>query len=191
VARELFESCIILAENMVYPDFPFSHNGGIAMNYKKILAGLFAAALLFSTGASAQPAPYGAPITLDQAKKAMAAAEAEAKKNNWNVVIAIVDSGGNMVMLQRLDNTQFGSVKVASEKAHGSAAFRRPTVAFQDLIAQGGVHLRLLNITGDASVFEGGVPVVVDGKLIGAIGVSGVTSQQDAQIAQAGANALK
>ena len=161
------------------------------MNYKTILAGLFAAAaLLVSAGASAQT-PYGMPITLEQAKKAMTAAEAEAKKNNWNVVIAIVDSGGNMVMLQRLDNAQFGSIKVATEKAHGSAAFRRPTVAFQDLIAQGGVHLRLLNITGDASVFEGGVPIVVDGKLIGAIGVSGVTSQQDAQIAQAGANALK
>lgn len=163
------------------------------MNYKKIFAGLIAAAaLMVSAGASAQaPAPYGMAITLDQAKKAMAAAEAEAKKNNWNVVIAIVDSGGNMVMLQRQDNTQFGSVKVATEKAHGSAAFRRPTVAFQDLIAQGGVHLRLLNITGDAGVFEGGVPIIVDGKLIGAIGVSGVTSQQDAQIAKAGADALK
>lgn len=163
------------------------------MNYKKILAGLFAAAtLLVSAGAGAQaPAPYGAAITMDQARKAMAAAEAEAKKNNWNVVIAIVDSGGNLVMLHRLDNAQFGSIKVATEKAHGAAAFRRPTVAFQDLIAQGGVHLRLLNITGDASVFEGGVPIIVDGKLIGAIGVSGVTSQQDAQIAQAGANSLK
>lgn len=163
------------------------------MNYKKILAGLFAAAtLLVSAGAGAQaPAPYGAAITMDQARKAMAAAEAEAKKNNWNVVIAIVDSGGNLVMLHRLDNAQFGSIKVATEKAHGAAAFRRPTVAFQDLIAQGGVHLRLLNITGDASVFEGGVPIIVDGKLIGAIGVSGVTSQQDAQIAQAGVNSLK
>ena len=163
------------------------------MNYKKILAGLFAAAaLLVSAGASAQaPAPYGMPITNEQAKKAMAAAEAEAKKNNWNVVIAIVDSGGNMVMLQRLDNAQFGSVKVATEKAHATVAFRRPTVAFQDLIAQGGVHLRLLNITGDAGVFEGGVPIIVDGKIIGGIGVSGVTSQQDAQIAKAGADSLK
>lgn len=150
------------------------------------------ASLCFAGVALAQaPAPYGMAITLDQAKKAMAAAEAEAKKNNWNVVIAIVDSGGNMVMLERFDNTQFGSVKVATEKAHGSAAFRRPTKAFQDLIAQGGVHLRLLNITGDASVFEGGVPIIADGKIIGGIGVSGVTSQQDAQIAQAGADALK
>ncbi len=163
------------------------------MTAKKLFAVLLSFASLFVasfTWAQA-PAPYGMPITLDQAKKAMAAAEAEAKKNNWNVVIAIVDSGGNMVMLERFDNTQFGSVKVATEKAHGSAAFRRPTKAFQDLIAQGGVHLRLLNITGDASVFEGGVPIIADGKIIGGIGVSGVTSQQDAQIAQAGADALK
>ena len=164
------------------------------MNYKKHLAGLFAAAaLLVSAGAIAQspPPPYGMPISNEQAKKVMAAAEAEAKKNSWNVAIAIVDSGGNTVMLQRLDNAQFGAVKVATEKAHGAAAFRRPTAVFQDLIAQGGVHLRLLNITGDAGVLEGGVPIIVDGKLIGAVGVSGVTSQQDAQIAKAGADALK
>ena len=134
---------------------------------------------------------YGAPISLDQAKKAMAAAEAEAKKNNWNVAIAIVDSGGHLTLFQRLDNTQFGSVDVAREKAGAAIAFRRPTKAFQDLIEKGGVHLRLLNITGDAGVLEGGVPIVLDGKLVGAIGVSGVTSQQDAQIAQAGVDALK
>ena len=148
------------------------------------------AALVMSGFVQAQT-PYGAPLTLDQAKKAMAAAESEAKKNNWNVVIAIVDSGGNLMMLQRLDNTQFGSLHVATEKARASAAFRRPTKAFQDLIAQGGVNLRLLNLTGDAGVLEGGVPIISDGKLIGAIGVSGVTSQQDAQIAQAGADTLK
>ncbi|MDP2825824.1 MAG: heme-binding protein [Sulfuritalea sp.] len=151
-----------------------------------------AAALLVSAGASAQaPAPYGMPITLDQAKKAMAAAEAEAKKNSWNVVIAIVDAGGNLMMLQRLDNTQFGSISVAKEKANAAVAFRRPTKVFQDLIAQGGVHLRMLNLTGDAGVLEGGVPIIVDGKVIGAIGTSGVTSQQDAQISQAGVDALK
>ncbi|HEV8436548.1 MAG TPA: heme-binding protein [Methylomirabilota bacterium] len=140
--------------------------------------------------APAPPAPYGSPISLDQAKKAMAGAEAEARKNNWNVVIAIVDSGGNLVMLQRMDNTQFGSIEVAKQKAHTAVAFRRPTKVFQDLIGQGGVNLRLLNLQG-ASVLEGGVPVVLDGKIVGAIGVSGVTSQQDAQIATAGADALK
>ena len=163
------------------------------MSYHKFFAGLLAVAVMFgSSVANAQsPAPYGAPITLEQAKKAMAAAEAEAKKNNWNVVISVVDSGGHLVMMQRLENTQFGSIKVATEKAGAAVAYRRPTKAFQGLITQGGVHLRLLNLTGDAGVLEGGVPVVVDGKIIGGIGVSGVTSQQDAQIAQAGVDALK
>jgi len=157
------------------------------------VAGVLALALGLSAPiAQAQtPPPYGAPMSLDQAKKAMTAAETEAKKNNWNVVIAIVDAGGHLMMLQRLDNTQFGSVDVAREKAHAAVAFRRPTKAFQDLIAQGGEHLRLLNLTGDAGVLSGGVPIVTDGKIIGGIGVSGVTSQQDAQIAQAGADSLK
>jgi uncharacterized protein GlcG (DUF336 family) len=136
------------------------------------------------------PPPYGAQMTFDQAKKAMAAAEAEAQKNSWAVVIAILDAGGNLMMLSRLDNAQWGSIDVAKQKAKAAVAFRRPTKAFQDLIAQGGANLRLLNLTGDAGVLEGGVPVIVDGKVIGAIGVSGVTSQQDAQIAMAGAAAI-
>jgi uncharacterized protein GlcG (DUF336 family) len=165
------------------------------MRYAKFTL-LIAVFLVFGAGiASAQapapPPPYGGQMTLDQAKKAMAASEAEAKKNNWNVVIAIVDAGGNLMMLQRMDNTQWGSVEVARQKARASAAFRRPTKAFQDGIAQGGVNLRILNLTGDAGVLEGGVPVVVGGQIIGAIGVSGVTSQQDAQIGQAGADAIK
>ena len=144
-----------------------------------------------SAGAQqAPPPPYGTPISLEQAKKVMAGAEAEAKKNSWNVAIAIHDSGGNLVMLQRLDGTQFGSTDVAKDKAYSAVAFRRPTKAFQDAIEQGGSNLRLLKLTG-ASPLEGGIPIVVDGKLIGSIGVSGVTSQQDAQIAKAGADSLK
>ena len=161
---------------------------------RKLLTGIILSLIFacFTVSASAQsPAPYGMPITLDQAKKAMAAAEAEARKNNWNMVIAIVDSGGNLVMLERMDNTQFGSVEVAKQKAHAAVAFRRPTKAFQDLIAQGGANLRLLNLTGDAGVLEGGVPVVQDGKMVGAIGASGGSSDQDAQVAQAGVSALK
>ena len=159
---------------------------------------LGAALLVAVTTASAQtqpatppppPAPYGMPITNDQAKKAMAAAEAEAKKNNWPVAIVILDSGGQMVMMQRLDNTQWGSTDIAKEKARSAVALRRPTKALQDAIAQGGVNLRFLS-TG-FSVLEGGVPIVVDGKIIGSVGVSGVTSQQDAQVAQAGIDALK
>ena len=136
------------------------------------------------------PPPYGAPISLEQAKKVLAAAEAEARKNNWNVVISIVDSSGHLVTMSRPDNTQFGSIEVAREKAYSSVAFRRPTKVFQDLIAKGGENIRLLQLTG-ASVLEGGIPIVVDGKIIGGIGVSGVTSAQDAQIAQAGIDALK
>jgi glc operon protein GlcG len=137
----------------------------------------------------APPADYGTPISLEQAKKVMAGAEAEAKKNKWNVVIAILDSGGQLVMLQRLDGAQWGSVDIAREKAKSAVALRRPTKALQDLIAQGGANLRLLNI--GYSVLEGGIPIVVSGKIIGGVGVSGVTSQQDAQIAQAGIDALK
>jgi len=164
------------------------------MNLSRTRTLLLASALLFGIGqaqAQGAPTPYGAPISLEQAKKAMSAAEAEALKNNWNVVIAVVDSGGHLVLLQRLENTAYGSIEVAQEKARGAVAFRRPTKVFQDLIAQGGVHLRLLNLTGDAGVLEGGVPIIAGGKMVGAIGVSGMTSQQDAQIAQAGADVVK
>lgn len=119
----------------------------------------------------------------------MAGAEAEARKNNWPVAIVILDSGGQMVMMQRLDNTQWGSVDIAKEKARTAVALRRPTKALQDGIAQGGASLRLLS-TG-FSMIEGGIPIVADGKVIGSIGVSGVTSAQDAQTAQAGQDALK
>jgi uncharacterized protein GlcG (DUF336 family) len=166
---------------------------GDIMNNRALHALLLGTALMIgSTAVPAQTAtPYGAPLTLDQARKAMAAAEAEAAKNNFAVAIAIVDSGGHPVLFQRLDSTAYGSVDVAIQKARGASAFRRPTKAFQDLIAQGGEHVRLLNLTGDASVLEGGVPIVVNGKLVGAIGTSGVTSKQDAQVSQAGADALK
>lgn len=151
------------------------------------------AVVLTAGAASAQaPAPpeYGAPISLEQAKKVMAGAEAEAKKNKWNVCIVVLDSGGQTVMVQRLDGAQWGSIDVARDKAYSAVAFRRPTKVFQDLIAQGGGNLRLLNLHG-ASLLEGGIPIVVGGKIVGAVGVSGVTSQQDAQIGQAGIDALK
>jgi uncharacterized protein GlcG (DUF336 family) len=140
--------------------------------------------------APSPPPPYGAAITLEQAKKVMAGAEAEATKNKWNVVIAILDSGGNVVAVHRMDGAQWGSVEVAREKAYSAVAFRRPTKAFEDAIGQGGVNLRVLRLPG-ASPLEGGLPIVVDGKLVGGIGVSGVTAQQDAQIGRAGIEALK
>jgi uncharacterized protein GlcG (DUF336 family) len=121
---------------------------------------------------------------------ATAGAQAEAKKNNWPVVITILDSGGNLVMTHRLDGAQFGSVEVAREKAYSAVAFRRPTKVFEDLVAQGGANLRLLRLSG-ASPLDGGWPIVIDGKIAGGIGVSGVTGAQDAQIGRAGVDALK
>jgi glc operon protein GlcG len=154
-------------------------------------ASLFAVASASAPAqAQAPPPEYGPAITLEQAKRVMAGAEAEAKKNNWPVVIAILDPGGNIVMLSRLDGAQWGSIDVARDKARSAVAFKRPTKVFQDLIAQGGANLRLLQLSG-ASVLEGGIPIVADGKIIGGVGVSGVTSQQDAQIGQAGIDSLK
>ena len=162
----------------------------------KTLLSLIAAVAVFTVGVAAAqqpampgPTPYGMPINLEQAKKVMAGAEAEAKKNNWPVAIVILDTGGQMVMMQRLDNTQWGSIDIAKEKARSAVALRRPTKVLQDGIAQGGVNLRFLS-TG-FSVLEGGIPIVHDGKIIGSIGVSGVMSNQDAQTAQAGIDALK
>jgi len=131
--------------------------------------------------------PYGAPISLDAAKKAMAAAEAEAVRNKWGVSVAIVDSGANLVMLHRLDNAQLASVRLAEAKARTAVEFRRPTKALEDAVAGGGVGLRVL--TFGASLAEGGVLILADGRIIGAIGVSGVASHQDAQVAKAGADA--
>jgi glc operon protein GlcG len=134
--------------------------------------------------------PYGPPITLDAAKKVMVAAEAEATKNNWAMAIAILDSTGHLVMLHRFDNTQYGSIPVAEDKARTALDFRRPSKVFEDLVAQGGIGLRTLAIRG-AAPLEGGLPIIVDGKIVAAIGVSGATSQQDGQVAKAGADAAK
>lgn len=127
-------------------------------------------------------------LTLDAARAVMAAAEAEARRNGWNVVIAIVDDGGHLVLLQRMDGTQTGSVDVGLQKARSAAAFRRPTRAFAEAVAGGNVTL--LTLPG-AIAIEGGVPLLRHGAVIGAIGISGVTAQQDGIIAQAGAAALE
>jgi glc operon protein GlcG len=136
------------------------------------------------------PAPYGTPINFEKAKKALAAAEEEAVKNKWNVVITIVDSTGHLVALSRFDNVQYASLRIAEGKARTALDFRRPTKALEDAVSGGGAGLRFLAIEG-LTPLEGGIPIVVDGKIIGAIGVSGVTSAQDAQIARAGAEAAK
>jgi uncharacterized protein GlcG (DUF336 family) len=152
---------------------------------------LGAAMLLAAAGADAQAPPaYGPAITLEMAKKAVAGAEAEARKNNWPVAIVIVDSSGHIVLLHRLDNTQFGSVEVARQKAWTAVAFRRPSKVSQDGVAGGGAGLRLLGLAG-ATPVEGGLPIMADGKIIGAIGVSGVTGEQDSMVAKAGVDAAK
>jgi glc operon protein GlcG len=143
------------------------------------------AALSFS--AHAQLADKKA-LTLDAAKKMAAAAEAEAMKNKWNVVIAIVDDGGHLVYLQRMDGTQTGSIDVAIGKARTAMAFRRPTKVFDDLAK---TRPSIMSIAADAVLLEGGVPIKAGDQVIGAMGVSGVTSQQDAQIAEAGIAVLE
>ena len=132
--------------------------------------------------------PYGTPIGLDAAKKVMAAAEAEATKNGWPMAIVILDSTGHVIMLHKLDNTQYGSITAAEDKAHSALDFRRPSKVFEDLVARGGLNMRILALRG-ADPIEGGVPIIVDGKIIGAIGVSGGASSQDGQVAKAGADA--
>lgn len=127
-------------------------------------------------------------LTLDAARRTMAGAEAEARRNGWNVVIAIVDDGGHLVLLQRMDGTQIGSVDVALQKARSAAAFRRPTRVFAEAIAGG--NMALLTLPGAVAI-EGGIPLLFGGDVVGAIGVSGVTAQQDGVIAQAGATALE
>jgi glc operon protein GlcG len=126
-------------------------------------------------------------LTLDDAKKITAAAESEARRNNWPVVIAIVDDGAHLIHLLRLDNTQFGSIDVAMQKARAAIAFRRPTKVWEEHISDG--RMRYLGLPGTLPI-EGGLPITANGQFIGAIGVSGVRSHEDAQIAQAGLDAL-
>ena len=126
-------------------------------------------------------------LTLADAKRVAAAAEAEARRNDWNVVIAIVDDAGLPVYLERLDGTQPASCEIAQHKARAAALFRRPTRALEEVVAGG--RFALLSLPQITPV-EGGVPLVHEGHVVGAIGVSGVQSAQDGQVAQAGAEAL-
>jgi glc operon protein GlcG len=132
-----------------------------------------------------RPLPYGPPLTLRQAKKIMAAAEAEAGRNRWPVAIAIVDAAADIVLFAKLDNTQHSSGAIATGKALTAVNFRRATKVFQDGIAAGGEGLRFMAVPG-VTPLEGGFPIVVANKIVGAIGVSGVLSRQDVQVAQAG-----
>ena len=158
---------------------------------KSLRAALAATAVVLSFGVSAQtPPPYGESIGIDAAKKAAAAAIAESKKNTWVMAVSIVDTGGHLVYFERQDGTQTGSTWVATDKAKSAVAFRRPTKVFEDAVAGGGAGLRILGLSGAVPV-EGGVPIIANGKVIGAIGASGGTAQQDGVVAAAGINALK
>jgi uncharacterized protein GlcG (DUF336 family) len=126
-------------------------------------------------------------LSLADAKKVAAAASAKAVAEGWSVVIAIHDHGGNLLYLERADGTQLGSIIVAQEKSVTALRFRRPTKALEDSVLAGRVHM--MSLPGITSV-EGGVPLVVDGEVVGSIGVSGVQSFQDGQVAAAGAAAL-
>jgi len=159
------------------------------------MAGVVCAAALLCTGAYAQqpapaaplppPAVYGTPITLDQAKKAADAAEAEAKKRNMKMAIAVVEPSGDLVYFRKMDGTQYASIAIAQEKARSAALFRRSSKDFFDRVAKGDLSPFALR---GAVASAGGVPIVVDGKVIGAIGTSGGA---DDAISQAGADALK
>jgi glc operon protein GlcG len=167
--------------------------GGATMSRKTVVK--FVVGAMFALGALAgafaqMPNLYGLPISLENAKKAAASALAEAVKNNWNMAVAIVDTGGNLVYYEKMDNTQLGSANIAIDKARTAALFKRPTKAFQDALAAGGEAVRILRLQGVVPV-EGGIPLVLDGKIVGAIGVSGAMSAQDAQCAKAGADTLK
>ena len=149
-----------------------------------------AVALFAAVTASAQVPQYGTNVNLETARKIMAAASAEAKKNSWPMAIAIVDNAGQLVAYERMDNTQTASVHVAVEKAVSSATYRRSTKVFQDLVAGGGIGMRILGLPGAVPI-EGGLVLMQDGKLIGAIGVSGMASDQDGVVAKAGVDAIK
>lgn len=150
---------------------------------------LVLAALAAPAAAQQVSATYGTPITLEAAKKVVAAAEAEAKKNNFMMVITVLDSGGNLVISERLDGTQYGSIDVAEGKARTALNFRRSTKVFQDMVGQGGANLRMLAMPGVVPV-QGGLLLITGDKIVGAIGVSGGTSEQDEQVGMAGAAAL-
>lgn len=157
----------------------------------KLTTLVLAAILLTGPGAGrAYAQMYGPSVTVEMAKRAAAPAVAEALKNKLTMAVAIVDTHGELVYFEKMDDTQMGSVGVAIAKANSAARFKRPTKAFQDAVAAGGEGLRMLGLDGAVPV-EGGIPLVVGGRIVGAIGASGGTSQQDGAVAAAGAAAVK
>lgn len=157
--------------------------------YRKIAVALAGMLMLAAGAALAQVPQYGSNVNLEQAKKILVAAEANARSSNLPMAIAIVDTAGMLVAFTKMDGTQYGSIDVSQFKASTAAKFRRPTKAFQDGVAAGGAGLRLLTL--GVSAVEGGVPIMDGGKIIGAVGVSGGTSEQDGAVAAAGLAGMK
>jgi glc operon protein GlcG len=142
------------------------------------------------TAAAPPPAPdYGPPITNEQAKAVAAAAVAEAKKNNWRMAFAVVGPAGELVYFEKMDGTQLASAEISQGKARTAVMFRRPSKVFADQFAAG--NIAFLTFPEKPIASEGGIPITVNGKIIGAIGASGGTGQQDGIAASAGANAAK
>lgn len=162
----------------------------LRMTPKALLAGI---ALCCAAGAALAQTPavpqYGTNINHELARKVVAAAIAESRKQNLPMAVAVVDNSGQLVAFERMDNTQTASTGISQDKAASAAMYRRPTKVFQDVLAAGGVGLRVLTLRG-ANAVEGGVPLIVDGKIIGGLGISGGTSEQDGTVAKAGAEGL-
>lgn len=150
---------------------------------------LFVLAFALSAQAVDAPPSYGPAIGLAQARQCVAAAQAYAANKQWLMVMTVVDSGGHVVLTERMDNAQYGAVTPAFKKASTAAAFRRPSKVFEDLIAQGGAGLRILRLD-EVTPIDGGLPLIRKGAVIGAIGVSGGTSAQDGEAAAACVTAL-
>jgi len=164
----------------------------------KVFVSVLFASITFTAAAQtvkpttpAQSTAYGAPISLENAKKVLAAAEAYAVSKQYTVAIAIVDAGSNLVAFERIDNTRLGSIDIALGKARTANNFKRATKAFEDVVAGGGAGVRILAVQGVYPI-EGGEPIVdSNGKVIGGIGVSGMSSAQDEEVTRAGLAALK
>jgi glc operon protein GlcG len=166
---------------------------------RNLLMTLFLACAPLAISASAQaqqpappaaPPPYGETINLEQSQKIVEMAMAEAKKNNWFMAITVVGPAGDLVYFAKMDNTQYASVTISQHKARAAATFRRPTKAFEENLGKGFEFIYQLTLDGMIGS-QGGVPLIVGGKLIGAIGCSGGTGPQDLQSCMAGVNALK
>ncbi len=142
-------------------------------------------------GAAPPPPPaYGEPINLETAKKAAAAAQAEAAKNGWGECISVVGPSGDLVYFERMDNCQYGSIAISMHKARAAAIFKRPTRVYESLIAASPQNVNIVTLDGIIAS-AGGNPIIIGGKLVGAIGCSGATSAQDDQCSQAGVAALQ